>query len=131
MFMAHSGGRYLVLLFGAACAVYALWGWARGRRYDSSMRVIASLFAGALHLQVLLGFAVILTIPGIFSAALMGHMLPMLIAAAVAQLPVSVMRRRRQEERTYAPHAVSSLIALALVWAGIAAIGRSLLETTG
>ena len=127
MFMAHSGVRYLVLLFGAACVVYALVGWATGRRYDRPMRVLASMFAGTLHLQVLLGVAVILTIPGSFSAALMGHILPMVLAAVVAQLPVSVMRRRPREQRTYAPHAVSSLIALALIWAGVAAIGRSLL----
>ncbi len=131
MFMAHSGVRYLVLLFGAACAVYALAGWAGGRRYDRVMRILASTFAGSLHLQILLGVAVVLTVPGSFSAALMGHILPMAIAAAVAQLPVSVMRRRPEAERGYAPHAVSALIALALIWAGVAAIGRSLLETTG
>ncbi len=131
MFMAHSGVRYLVLLFGAACALYALVGWATGRRYDRPMRVIASIFAGTLHLQILLGVAVILTIPGSFSTALMGHILPLLIAAVVAQLPVSVMRRRPEDQRTYAPHAVSSLIALALIWAGVAAIGRSLFESTG
>lgn len=130
MFMAHSGIRYLVLLFGAACVVYALVGWVSGRRYDRPMRVIASMFAGTLHLQVLLGVAVILTIPGSFSTALMGHIMPMVIAAVVAQLPVSVMRRRPEDQRTYAPHAVSSLIALALIWAGVAAIGRSLLEST-
>ncbi|MDE0359049.1 MAG: hypothetical protein OXN92_15120 [Gammaproteobacteria bacterium] len=131
MFMAHSGVRYLVLLFGVACILYALVGMATGRRYDRPMRVLASMFAGSLHLQILLGVAVILTIPGSFSTALMGHILPMAIAAAVAQLPVSVMRRRPEEARTYAPHAVSALIALALIWAGVAAIGRSLLETTG
>ncbi len=131
MFMAHSGVRYLVLLFGAACVLYALAGWATGRPYDRPMRVLASMFAGSLHLQILLGVAVILTIPGSFSTALMGHIMPMAIAAAVAQLPVSVMRRRPEDQRTYPPHAVSALIALALIWAGVAAIGRSLLESTG
>lgn len=131
MFMAHSGVRYLVLLFGAACALYALAGWARGRPYDRAMRVIASAFAGTLHLQIVLGVAVILTIPGSFSTALMGHILPMAIAAVVAQLPVSVMRRRPGDERTYPPHAVSALIALALIWSGVAAIGRPLLGGAG
>jgi heme A synthase len=125
MFMAHSGIRYLVLLFGVACAVYAIFGWATGRSYDRTMRVIASIFAGTLHLQILLGVVVIFTRG--FYPALMGHILTMVIAATVAQLPVSVMRRRPEDQRTYAPHAVSALIALALIWAGVAAIGRSLL----
>ena len=125
MFMAHSGIRYLVLLFGVACAVYAIFGWATGRSCDRTMRVIASIFAGTLHLQILLGVVVIFTRG--FYPALMGHILTMVIAATVAQLPVSVMRRRPEDQRTYAPHAVSALIALALIWAGVAAIGRSLL----
>ena len=125
MFMAHSGIRYLVLLFGVACAVYAIFGWATGRPYDRAMRAIASIFAGTLHLQILLGVVVIFTRG--FYPALMGHILTMVIAAAVAQLPVSVMRRRPDDQRTYPPHAVSALIALALIWAGVAAIGRSLL----
>lgn len=129
MFMAHSGVRYLVLLFGAACALYALVGWATGRPYDRTMRVIASIFAGTLHLQILLGVVVVFT--NGFYPALMGHILTMVIAAVVVQLPVSVMRRRPEEQRTYPPHAVSALIALALIWAGVAAIGRSLLGSTG
>lgn len=129
MFMAHSGVRYLVLLFGVACALYALFGWATGRRYDRAMRVLASIFAGTLHLQILLGVAVIFARG--FYPALMGHILTMVIAAAVVQLPVSVMRRRPEDRRTYPPHAVSSLIALALVWAGLAAIGRPLIGGAG
>ena len=129
MFMAHSGIRYLVLLFGAACALYALFGWATGRPYDRAMRVISSSFAGTLHLQILLGVAVVFTRG--FYPALMGHILTMVIAATVAQLPVSVMRRRPEDQRTYPPHAVSALIALALIWAGVASIGRSLLGSAG
>ena len=129
MFMAHSGVRYLVLLFGAACALYALVGWAPGRPYARTMRVSASIFAGSRRLQILLGVAVVFT--NGFYPALMGHILTMVIAATVAQLPVSVMRRRPGEQRTYPPHAVSALIALALIWAGVAAIGRSLLGGTG
>ena len=129
MFMAHSGVRYLVLLFGVACALYALAGWAMGRPYDRTMRVIASIFAGTLHLQILLGLVVVFTRG--FYPALMGHIMTMVIAATVAQLPVSVMRRRPEDQRTYPPHAVSALIALALIWAGVAAIGRSLLGSTG
>lgn len=129
MFMAHSGVRYLVLLFGAACLLYAVVGWAKGRPYDRTMRVIASIFAGTLHLQILLGVVVVFT--NGFYPALMGHILTMVIAAVVVQLPVSVMRRRPREQRTYPPHAVSALIALALIWAGVAAIGRSLLGGTG
>ena len=52
----------------------------------------------------------------------------MLMAAVVAQIPASVMRRRPPEERTYAPHLVGTLVAFGLIWSGVAAIGRGLME---
>ena len=129
IFMAHSGIRYLVLLLAVVCAVYAIVGWATGRPYDRAMRGIASAFAGVIHLQILVGLAVIFTSG--FYPALMGHITMMIAAAAVAQIPASVMRRRPEEKRTYAPHAVSALVALALIAGGVMAIGRPLIGTGG
>ena len=59
LFYAHSGIRYLVLLLGAATVLYAAWGLIGGRPYDKAMRGVASGFSAALHLQLLLGFAVV------------------------------------------------------------------------
>ena len=48
----------------------------------------------------------------------------MLFAAAAAQIPVSVMRRRPEELKSYLPHGIGALVALAAIAAGILAIGR-------
>jgi heme A synthase len=124
---AHSGLRYLVLLAGVLALVYALWGLVSKRPYDRGMRILGSSFAGLLHLQVLLGF--FLLVSGIFQPMLIGHIFLMLMAAVVAQIPVSVMRRRPPEERRYAPQAVATLVALGLIWTGVLSIGRGLLES--
>ncbi len=128
-FYAHSGVRYLILLVGALTVLYALFGAATRRPYDRAMRGLASGFAGLLHLQLLLGLAVIFT--GRFYPSLIGHIFMMLLAAAAAQIPVSVMRRRPREERTWLPHAVWAGVALVLVVGGIMAIGRPLFGTAG
>lgn len=128
-FYAHSGFRYLVLLAAIAVLLYSAVGMVRGRPYDRTMRILATVLAGSLHLQVLLGFAVLFS--GRFYPALIGHILPLLLAAVVAQIVPSVMRRRPEAEQRYLPHLISGVVTLALIWVGIAAIGRGLLQTTG
>lgn len=122
---AHSGLRYLVLLAALVVIVLALRGVLGKKPYTKEMRISATAFAGLLHLQVLIGFALIVT--GRFYPALIGHIFLMLFAAVVAQIPNSVMRRRPPEARTHMPHLVSTLVAVGLIWAGVAAIGRGLL----
>lgn len=123
---AHSGLRYLVLAAAAVTLAYALYGWLTGRPYDRAMRITAASFAGLLHLQVVLGF--VLVILGLFYAALIGHIVMMLAAAVAAQVPQSMMRRRPPEARSYLPHVVGTAAALAFIWGGVLAIGRGLLE---
>lgn len=122
LLQAHSGIRYLVLLAGILALGYALFGLATGRRYDRGMQVLASSFAGLIHLQILLGVGVIFTRG--FYPALIGHITMMLFAAAVAQVASSVMKRRPAEERSYTPHLVATAVALVLLVGGILAIGR-------
>jgi hypothetical protein len=121
---AHSGLRYLILLTGVLTVLYATYGVASGRAYDKTIRILASSFVGTLHLQILLGLALLLS--GQFSSALIGHIFMMVFAAASAQIPVSVMRRRPEENKSYLPHGVAALVALALIWGGVTAIGRTL-----
>jgi heme A synthase len=121
---AHSGLRYLVLLAGIIAIAYAAASLVSRRPYDRFMRTTASAFAGLLHLQVLLGF--VLIVSGTFYPALIGHIFLMILAAVVAQIPVSVMRRRPPEARSHLPHLVGNVVAFGLIWAGIAAIGRGL-----
>jgi len=125
---AHSGLRYVVLLAGVFALAYALYILFTGKPYDRVVRSSGAAFAGLLHLQVLLGF--VLIVSGRFYPALIGHIFMMLFAAVVAQIPLSVMRRRPPEERTVLPHVVAILVALGLVWGGVLAIGRGLLDST-
>ncbi len=128
LLMAHSGVRYIVLLFGVLAAVYALVGVLRGSPYNRTMSILGSAFAGSIHLQILLGFGVIFS--GRFFSALVGHMFLMAMAAFVAQIISSTMRRKPEQERTYMPHLIGSVVALLLIAAGIMSIGRSILGST-
>lgn len=119
---AHSGLRYLILLGGVLTVLYAAYGVASGRTYDKTMRILASSFVGTIHLQILLGVALMLS--GMFQPALTGHIFMMLFAGGAAQIPVSVMRRRPEERKSYLPHGVGALVALAMIAVGILAIGR-------
>ena len=122
---AHSGFRYLVLLAGLAVIVYAAYGLATGRPYDKRMRVLSAVFTGSLDLTVLLGVALLFT--GMFYPQLGGHIVMMILAAAVAHIVHGVMKRRPPEKQSWAPHIVGTVVALGLVVAGIMAIGRPIL----
>lgn len=124
----HSGLRYLVLLAGVVALAYALFAVFTSRPYDRGIRATGAAFAGLLHLQVLLGF--ILVVSGRFAPALVGHIFMMLFAAVIAQIPLSVMRRRPPETRTTLPHLVAVTVSLALIWGGVLAIGRGLLDAS-
>lgn len=119
---AHSGLRYLVLLTGLVVIGYALYGLATKRTYDKTMRILGAVFTGVLDLTVLLGFANLFT--GTFYPQLGGHIVMMVLAAAVAHVVSAVMRRRPPEQRTWMPHVVGTAIVLAMIAAGIMAIGR-------
>ncbi len=122
MMNAHSGLRYLILLGGVLTVLYAAYGMVSGRAYDKTIRILATSFVGTIHLQILLGLALLFS--GRFQPAVTGHIFMMLFAAAAAQIPVSVMRRRPGEQKSYLPHGVGALAALAMIAAGILAIGR-------
>lgn len=123
---AHSALRYLVLLAGLAALAYALYAVATRRPYDTGVRRTAGIFAGLLHLQVLLGFA--LLVSGRFYPALIGHIFMMLMAALAAQVPLSVLRRMPPNKRQPMPHLIGAALALALIWGGVLSIGRGLLD---
>lgn len=128
-FSAHSGVRYLVLLVGVLTLGYAIYGAVTKRPYDHTMLRLARTFAGLTHLQLLLGVALLFTQR--FYPALAGHLLPMVFAAVVATVVPAVMRRREPAARTWMPHVVATLVALALMVVGITAIGRPLLGSSG
>lgn len=127
LFHAHSGLRYLVLLAGfVAVLVYAL-AVARRRPASGGDRTLMAVFTGLLHLQVLLGIALVAT--GIFYGALMGHIVMMLLAAGAAQGASIVAKRATPPRNPNTIRLVGVLLALLLIVGGITAIGRSVFGT--
>ncbi|UCC26002.1 MAG: hypothetical protein JSU98_02660 [Gemmatimonadales bacterium] len=114
----HSGLRYVVFLLGIAVVWYALRGVIAKAAYDDRMRILGGLFAVLIHLNIVVGLAIIVFSQS-FEPYLGVHIVTMVFAAAVAHIVPAVMKRRPMEDRTYLPHAVAGVIALALVVAGI------------
>ena len=121
---AHSGFRYLVILAGLIVIGYAAFGMVTGRPYDKTMRITSAVFTGLVDVTVLLGVVTLLS--GTFYPALAGHITMMVLAAIIAHVVSVVVKRRPEEERTYAPHLLGTLVVLGLLAAGIMAIGRPL-----
>ncbi len=119
---AHSGFRYLVLLLGLIVIAYAAFGVLTNRPYDPRMRVLSAAFTGVVDLTVLLGFANLFA--GTFYPQLGGHIVMMVLAALVGHVVHGVVKRRPQEQKTYMPHLVGTVVVIGMVVAGIMAIGR-------
>lgn len=123
LFHAHSGLRYLVLLVGVIAILYTVVAAVRRRPWDSTGRGLLLAFTGLLDLQVLLG--VLLVFVWRFYPALWGHIVMMVLAAAVAHITSIVNRRRPPERRSQMTAALGMAGALILIIGGITAIGRA------
>jgi len=121
----HSFLRWILLIAGLVALGYAIYGVITKRPYDRIMRTSASTFAGLLHFQVVLGFFIIVSMR-LTLTGLIGHIFLTLGAAVAAQVPLSMMRRRRPENRTFLPHLVGTVLAFVLLWFGMRAINRGL-----
>ena len=88
---AHSGIRYLVFVAALAVIGYAIYGMATNRPYDRTMRILSAAFTGLLDLMILLGVTLLFT--GMFYPQLGGHIVMMILAAAVAHIVHGVMKR--------------------------------------
>ena len=126
MLLAHSGFRYIYLLAALAVMGYALYGLITKRPYDKTIHGIFAVQMLSLDLTAFLGIAA-----GFSSrtrtVGLGPHIATMLFAIVVLHIVSKVMRGRPEKERTYAPYLVATVVALALVWVGIAALGRPLI----
>jgi hypothetical protein len=126
MSYAHSGFRYLFLLAAIAAIGYAVYGLVTKRPYDQRMRVLSVLVMLSLDFTSFLGVALIFSSRTRY-AGLGPHIATMLFAMVTVHIVSSVMRKRPPEERSYGPPLVATVVALALVWVGIAALGRPLI----
>ncbi len=121
----HSATRYAVLAVALAALLKFAVGLATRRKPGVADRILGSTFAGLLDLQIVLGLAMVLT--GFFYPALAGHIVMMVLAAALAHGALVANRRRKE------PGFVLPLVAVGgaslLIVGGVMAIGRGILET--
>ncbi|MBK7863166.1 MAG: hypothetical protein IPJ65_32055 [Archangiaceae bacterium] len=120
LYQAHSGLRYVVLLVGLTLIAMCFAGLMQKQPFTRPGRVVGSIFAGCLHLQVLIGVAV--AAMGLWQKRDIGHVAMMVPAVVLAQVMLSKNRR------SASPNWVRPLIgvggALVLISAGLFAIGR-------
>lgn len=119
LFHAHSGLRYLVLLFGVLAVVWFAIGWVTGRSFEGAGRGLFAAFLGTLDLQVLLGLVLLfgrLGVPGVWI-----HLVAMVSAAVVVHAAGVVQRTRMPG---FAAPLVGVVVALGLIALGIGALGR-------
>jgi heme A synthase len=126
LFQIHSVVRFLVLAAGLVAVVFYAVGLAQKRPATKAVRILGAIFVGLLDLQILLGVAVVLA--GRWYPALIGHLVMMLLAAAVAH--VLLARNRRKPQPGYNLPLVGVAVALVLIAGGIMAIGRGLFTVT-
>lgn len=126
LFHAHSGLRYLVLLLGLVNVVVLALGLATKKPFGKLPRALGAAFAGTLHLQVVIGVAVLMT--RTYYPALIGHFVMMILAAGVAQATMSINRRKPQPG--FVLPLVGVTVALLLICGGIMAISRGILQST-
>jgi hypothetical protein len=125
-FYAHSGLRYLVLLVGLVALAYFVSGLVAKRPVDKGVRVLGAAFTGLLDLQVLIGL--IMVAMGRYYPQLIGHIVMMVLAAAVTHALLVINRKRPNPGYLLPLIAVAG--ALALIAGGIMAIGRGVLTHT-
>lgn len=127
LFYAHSGLRYLVLLAGILALLYLAFAEARGKTDDRVGRILGSAFVGLIDLQALLGVGMVAM--GLYYPALMGHIVMMILAAVSAHVAMAMSRSAEPIDRRNKFRLGGVVVALALIFMGIRAIGRPIFES--
>ena len=127
LFSAHSGLRYLVLLAALAALIALAYSVATGRAVRQA-RILANSFAGLLDLQILLGIGLVMG--GIFTDAVTGHLMLMVLAAVVTHAAFIVGQQASSDRRELGIRLGGIVLALVLIVAGIMAIGQSILGSS-
>jgi hypothetical protein len=124
LYHAHSGIRYLVLLAAVVAIIVLGYGLATGRRLRATRAATAS-FTGLLDLQVLLGLALVMG--GMLTDRATGHLIMMVLALVVAHAASVMAGKATDDRRELTVRLIGIVLSLALIAAGIMAIGRSVL----
>ncbi len=118
LLMSHSGLRYLVLVALLALIIVSVMGMVSKKPAGKGVRIVGSVFVGLLDLQILLGLVAV--IMGVWYPALIGHLVMMVGAAAVAHVTLAMNRRRPVPG--YTLPLGGAVAALVLIIGGIMAI---------
>ena len=122
VFNAHSGWRYLVLLLAVLTTLYALVGYVQKKPVDKAGLTMLRIFTVVLDIQVVLG--ILTLISGRFYPQLIGHLVMMIGAVAIAHLGAVRLKKTAPEARSNGMLLTTSLIALLAIVGGILAIQR-------
>ena len=122
VFNAHSGWRYLVLLLAVLTTLYALVGYIQKKPVDKAGLTMLRIFTAVLDIQVVLGILTLVT--GDFYPQLIGHLVMMIGAVAIAHLGAVRLKKTAPEARSNGMLLTTSLIALLAIVGGILAIQR-------
>jgi heme A synthase len=124
-FAIHSGNRYLVLLAAVLAVLYALVGIVARRPFDRGGLLLLRIFGGLLDLQIVLGIITLIT--RTYFAALIGHIIMMVAAAAVVHMGIVRLKKLPETQRRHGLLLASALVPLALMIGGILAIQRAII----
>lgn len=129
VFSAHSGWRYAVLLAAVITALYALIGLARRGPVDKAAVTLVRIFVVTLDIQMLLGIVLLVLdiTSGRWFAALIGHLVLVVGAVAVAHLFSDRVKKLEPAQRTWMQVLAVAMIPLLLILAGIMAMQRPIL----
>lgn len=127
-FNAHSGLRYLVLLIGVIAAVYALVGMMRKTPVDKAGLTLVRVWTVVLDIQFLLGIITLIALiaAGRFQPQLIGHLILMVAAIAVAHMGAVKLKKADPAARGWGLMLATTLVPLLVIVGGILAIGRSI-----
>jgi hypothetical protein len=125
VFHAHSGLRYLVLVAALVALVLLVRGRMTGTQYGGAARTAGAVFVGLLDLQLLIGLLLLVLLP--YYPALIGHIIMMVLAVAIAHGARVAARKAGTEAKRYTWATASIVVPFLLIVGGIMAIGRPLL----
>ncbi len=115
LYHAHSGIRYLVLMFAVIAIVYIAYGLITKKPYDKTARIMGIVFNSSLDLNVFLGI-ILLIVKGYFSYQLM-HIIFM-FAALIAAHVLTVINKKK-ETPSYQIALFAIVVPLVLILLGI------------
>ncbi len=118
---AHSGLRYLLLLLAFFLISICIVGLVKKQSPTALLFASSAAFMGLLHLQILLGIALLLM--GTYYPALIGHLV-MMFAAEILATAMHFINKRAPTPNFKRP-LIGTLGGLLLIAGGIMAIGRS------